>query len=76
MTGVGGRLESGCPSTPGWEELEAGVEMLPLLVELLRGGGTFETFCGESDCELVLLLLAALLLLLVFATKLPLFPLE
>lgn len=44
MTGVGGMLESGCPSPPAWEELEAGVEMLPLLVELLRGGGTFETF--------------------------------
>lgn len=44
MTGVGGGPESECPSALGSEELEAGVEMLLLLVELLRGGGPFETF--------------------------------
>lgn len=42
MTGVGGGPDSKCPSPP---EVEAGVEMLLLLVvELLRGGGPFETF--------------------------------
>lgn len=46
MTGVGVGPESECPSPPGSEELEAGVEMplLLLLAELLRGGGPFETF--------------------------------
>lgn len=45
MTGVGGGPDSKCPSPPGSEELEAGVEMpLLLLAELLRGGGPFETF--------------------------------
>lgn len=43
ITGVGGGPESECPSPPGSEELEAGVEML-LLAELLRGGGPLETF--------------------------------
>lgn len=47
MTGVeGGPVdESECPSPPGSEELEAGVEVLLLLLAgLPRGGGPFETF--------------------------------
>lgn len=44
MTGVGGGPESECPSPPGSETLEAGVEMLLLLDEVLRGGGPFDTF--------------------------------
>ena len=45
MTGVEGGPGSGCPSPLRSEELEAGVEMLLLLlVELLRGGGPLETF--------------------------------
>lgn len=75
ITGVGGGPGSKCPSPPGAEELEAGAEMLLLAAWLLRGGGPFETFEGESDCELVLLLLEALLLLLAMFPP-PLFPLE
>lgn len=44
MTGVEGGPESECPSPLKSEELEAGVEMLLLLVELLSGGGPLETF--------------------------------
>lgn len=79
MTGVGGGPESECPSPQGNEELEPEFELLLLLlvvVELLRGGGPFGAFCGDRDCELVLLLLGALLLLLLFARLLPLLPLE
>lgn len=45
ITGVGGGHESECPSLLGSEELEAGVEILLLLLlaEVLRGGGPFET---------------------------------
>ena len=76
MTGVGGGPESECPSPQGSEELDAGAETLMLLAELLRGGGPLDIFWGETDCELVLLLLGALLLLLLLAMLLPLFPLE
>lgn len=44
MTGAGGGPDSECPSPLGRAELEADVGMLLLLVELLRGGGPFETF--------------------------------
>lgn len=44
IMGVGGGHESECPSLLGSEELDAGVEILLLLLaEVLRGGGPFET---------------------------------
>lgn len=76
ITGVGSGPEFVCPSPPGTEELGPVVGMLVLLLdELLRGGGPLEIFCGDRDCELVLLLLGVLLLLLLLAMLLPLFPL-
>lgn len=65
ITGVAGGPESGWLSPAGTAELGAGVEIL--LAELLRGGGPFETLGGESDCELVLELLVAVVLLLLLA---------
>lgn len=74
MTGGGSGPvdESECPS-PGSVELELGVEVPLLLPGLLLG--PLETFGGEREWELLLLLLLVMPLLVLWARLLPLFPL-